>query len=329
MDGGIGGDADTESKCDGHWRISQDFARQNGDVELIDTPNHSPQKQQQQRRPKKGKTDTLISIAGGDDAFLSKTVHHDLVQNAAVPNMRDDAQWIDVWLFASDYTFNLSNVRNNCRDDTFPMLMMQLAHILVRNHQWSKKAHAKLRVMLMVDNQWDHRDRDNFDAMLQQLRLTELEVQVLKVFIRWKCAFKSVSISDFDIKLIGFVTVQEPENYSKPQWRSIIEEKRRGTNLKKVWLDIGSVHKVWCWTGVHFGVQYYNSLNSMIKSLSGETYFTFIALPEFPPIVEMDEEMNSRLNLMYYQSLYVLLRGLPPTALVATGEMDPVISIDL
>ena len=80
---------------------------------------------------------------------------------------------------------------------------------------------------------------------------------------------------------------------------------------------------------MHFGVQYYNSLNSMIKSLSGETYFTFIALPEFPPIVEMEEEMNSRLNLMYYQSLYVLLRGLPPTALVATGEMDPVISIDL
>jgi len=96
----------------------------------------------------KGKTDSLNT---GDDAFLARTVHHDLVKRATVPAMRDDSTWIDVWLFASDYTFNLSNIQNNNRDDTFPMLMMQLGHILVQNKVWVKKAHAKLRVLLMVE----------------------------------------------------------------------------------------------------------------------------------------------------------------------------------
>jgi len=269
-------------------QIQEDFARQNGDVEMLSTPNHSPQRSHtsntgsdassKSSKKEHGKMETMISIPG-DDAFLSRTVHHDVVQNASVPAMREEAQWIDVWLFASDYTFNFSNIQNNHRDDTFPMLMCQLAHILVQNKVWVKKAHAKWRILFMANNQWDQQDRANFDAIMQQLRLTDIEVQHLN----------------------------EPENYKKPKWQSIVEEKRKGTHLKK----------------------YYNSLNSIIKSHSAETYFTFLALPELPPIVDGDEEMTSRLNLMYYQSLYVLLRGLPPTALVATGEEKPVISIDL
>jgi len=259
-------------------RMALDFAAQNGgDVELIDSPKREPAAPAVAQ--KKGKTETMISIADGDDAFLSKTVLHDVVRAASVPALRDEAQWIDVWLFASDYSFDLSQIARNRRDDTFPMLMMQFQRILLQNKVWAQKARAKTRVLLMVDNRWNKEDRANFDALLQQLRLTEVEVQVLK----------------------------EPDNFSKPRWQSIIEGKRRGTNLKK----------------------YYNALNQTMKLMSGETYFTFLALPEFPPVVEGDDEMNQRLNLMYYQALYVLLRGLPPTALVATGEVEPVISIDL
>ena len=101
-------------------QIQQDFARQNGDMELIVTPNHSPQKNVDHLK--------VNSLNSGDDAFLASTVHHDFVQKASVPAMRDDSKWIDVWLFASDYTLNLSNIQNNNRDDTFPMLMV--CHLL-------------------------------------------------------------------------------------------------------------------------------------------------------------------------------------------------------
>ncbi len=94
---------------------------------------------------------------------------------------------------------------------------------------------------------------------------------------------------------------------TKIKWNDIINGNKKGKHLKK----------------------YYNSLNTTIKSLSSETYFTFIKLPNLPPIVDNDEKMNRKLNIIYYQSLYVLLRGLPPTALVQTSEIKPVISTDL
>eukprot|EP00487_Bulimina_marginata_P002723 TRINITY_DN16250_c0_g1_i1.p1 TRINITY_DN16250_c0_g1~~TRINITY_DN16250_c0_g1_i1.p1 ORF type:complete len:124 (-),score=13.65 TRINITY_DN16250_c0_g1_i1:304-630(-) len=98
--------------------------------------------------------------------------------------------------------------------------------------------------------------------------------------------------------------MKEPDNYPKPKLEDIIDGTKKATHLKK----------------------YYNSLNSTIKSLSSESYFTFLSLPPFPAIIDDDDEMNTKLNTIYYQSLYVLLRGLPPTALVRTGETDPVIS---
>lgn len=216
----------------------------------------------------------------GGDSFLHKSINHDFMKNVSVPKSREEAQWIDIWLFASDYSFDIMNLDNNCKDDTFPMLMMQLAHILLQNKVWVKKAKAKLRVLLMVNNKWDQSDKSNFDALLKQLRLNDID---------------------------NLIILKEPENYTKPKWESIIDGKKKSSNLKK----------------------YYNSLNGTIKSLSSETYITFMKLPKFPPIIDNDDEMNTKLNVMYYQSLYVLLRGLPPTALVATGEQHPVISIDL
>jgi len=212
--------------------------------------------------------------------FLDKTIHHDFIQNVTVPKSREDAQWIDVWLFATDYTLNEANLSNNYKDDTFPMLLMQLAHILLQNKIWTKRAKAKLRVLLMVNNKWDQYDKKRFDKLLKKLRLNDVD---------------------------NWITVKEPENYTKPKWNDIINGNKKSKDFKK----------------------YYNSLNNTIKSLSSESYFTFMKLPQLPPVLDNDNEMNAKLNKMYYQSMYILLRGLPPTALVQTGETKPVISTDL
>ena len=234
--------------------------------EIAMTPVHKPK---------------VMSAMSGD-GFLDKTINHDFMKNASVPKFREEqAQWIDVWLFANDYTFDLMNIDNNNKDDKFPMLIMQLSHILLQNKVYAKKAKAKIRVLLMVDNKWGQSDQNNFDLLLRELRLKD-------------------SIDHLQI-------LKEPVNYVKPKWEQIIKGKKKSSHLKK----------------------YYNSLNSTIKSLSSETYFTFMKLPEFPPIIDNNDEMTAKLNLTYYQSLYVLLRGLPPTALIATGEIDPVISTDL
>merc|ERR1712228_687906 len=211
---------------------------------------------------------------------LRGSIHHDFIRNVAIPKSRDDAQWIDIWLNAKDYSFDVNNLQNNCKDDTFPMLMMQISHILLSNKVWIKKAKAKLRVLLIINNEWAQQDRIQFDALLKKLRLNDID---------------------------NWITVKEPENYSKPRWKDIESGKADGLRLKK----------------------YYDSLNNTIKSLSSESYFTFMKLPEFPPFITGDEKKNEEMNRIYYQSLYVLLRGLPPTAFVGTGEIEPVISIDL
>ena len=210
---------------------------------------------------------------------LRGSIHHDFIRNVAIPKSRDDAQWIDIWLNAKDYSFDAENLQNNHKDDIFPMLMMQISHILLQNKVWIKKAKAKLRVLLIINNDWNQHDRMRFDALLKEMRLNDIS---------------------------NWITVKEPENYTKPKWKDIASGKEDALHLKK----------------------YYDSLNNTIKSLSSESYFTFMKLPQFPPFTG-DEKKDEQLNRIYYESLYVLLRGLPPTALVQTGEIEPVISIDL
>merc|ERR1712154_49049 len=52
------------------------------------------------------------------------------------PNVRN--QWVDIWLFAEDYTFDI--ISKSIQDSGFPMLIMQLAHILLQNKVWDKAA---------------------------------------------------------------------------------------------------------------------------------------------------------------------------------------------
>ena len=60
-----------------------------------------------------------------EDALLSATVRHSVVKGAAIPLTREEAQWIDVWLFARDYSLQMRE--ENHKDGVFPMLLLQLA----------------------------------------------------------------------------------------------------------------------------------------------------------------------------------------------------------
>ena len=188
------------------------------------------------------------------------------------PNIRN--QWVDIWLFADDYTFDLNDTT---KDYGFPMLIMQLAHILLQNKVWDKA--AGLRVFLLVNNKWNESDQLNFDTIVKDLRLGIDQVVVLK----------------------------QP-TMKKPSWKSIINNKMKKKHLKK----------------------YYSTLNSTMVSLSSQTYFTFLKLPQLPPTEDIDDnEMNIKLSRMYFESMYILLKQMPPTALIATGEELPVISMDI
>jgi len=77
--------------------------------------------------------------------------------------------------------------------------------------------------------------------------------------------------------------------------------------------------------------KYYSSFNNLIHEHSTRSLFTFIMLPELIPIQneDLDEKAIDELSDIYMDSLLSLTDGLPPTALVATGELMPVISTDV
>merc|ERR1712129_148521 len=105
----------------------------------------------------------------------------------STPNIRN--QWVDIWLFADDYIFNLT--QRSIKDSGFPMLIMQLSHILLQNKVWDKA--AGLRVFLLVNSEWNERNQVNFDTLVRNLRLG-----------------------------IDQVVVRKQPNCVKPSWRQII-----------------------------------------------------------------------------------------------------------
>merc|ERR1712113_144652 len=102
---------------------------------------------------------------------------------------------------------------------------------------------------------------------------------------------------------IDQVVVLKQPTMKKPTWQQLLDGKMKKKHWKK----------------------YYQTLNSTMVSLSTQTYFTFIKLPKLPPI-NTNNELNKKFAKIYFESLYILLKHMPPTALIATGEELPVIS---
>merc|ERR1711971_1411728 len=94
-----------------------------------------------------------------------------------------------------------------------------------------------------------------------------------------------------DIERIQILKQPEMFQAERPSWAELaaaMASEDNGDEARKK----AKAMKQWC-----------NALNQSIKSLSGQTYFSFIKLPELPPILD-DAETEARLSKVYAESLY-------------------------
>eukprot|EP00485_Elphidium_margaritaceum_P002943 CAMPEP_0202707636 /NCGR_PEP_ID=MMETSP1385-20130828/19934_1 /ASSEMBLY_ACC=CAM_ASM_000861 /TAXON_ID=933848 /ORGANISM="Elphidium margaritaceum" /LENGTH=969 /DNA_ID=CAMNT_0049366387 /DNA_START=21 /DNA_END=2930 /DNA_ORIENTATION=+ len=249
-------------------RLAQAIEEQYASTDLLNNKVSDERTSNIQQPPKKKTPKTKTTAAAATAAnywtFASKK------ESQNIGN-----EWVDIWLFAEDYSLNL-DAEHAAMDRGFPMLIMQFAHILLTNKVWDKA--AGLRVFLLVGDEWSDDDQQRFSAIVKDLRLDVDSVVVLK-----QTALR------------------------RPSWQSIIADESEKQRLLK----------------------YYQSLNETIVSLSSQTYFTFLRMPDLPPIDSNDEDMNHNLCTIHFEALYALLQNMPPTALICTGETLPVISMDI
>eukprot|EP01084_Bolivina_argentea_P303273 523567_1 len=106
-------------------------------------------------------------------------------------------RWVDIWLFAADYTFSL--------DDKHAILMMRLVHSLCQNPLWKKA--AELRVFLLVNNQWNENDQKTFDRIVNSKKLK------------------------FEVDQV--VVLKHTKTFQKPLWKRVINGEMTQKHLKK------------------------------------------------------------------------------------------------
>ena len=77
-------------------------------------------------------TPTITPILSSE-SILSNTIKR---KKMMLPDTTDN-KWIDVWIFADEYSFDINDLENEGNhDNIFPMLLMQFAHILSINKVW-------------------------------------------------------------------------------------------------------------------------------------------------------------------------------------------------
>jgi len=192
---------------------------------------------------------------------------------------------VDVWISGDKYTYDYKD--QNHKDKTFPMLMMQLAHILMLNKVWDKK--ANLRVFLLVNEHWQTSDRDKFDIIMKDLRIKVEKVEEVKL--------KSFPNLNWNALLEEIQSCEHPEIE--------IKETKTAKEMKS----------------------YYQLLNEIMVEKSKKTHLTLLAMPKMPPLPK--NKIAEGLAVVYLEWLSCLVKNLPPTAMVATGEPIPVISVDI
>lgn len=198
---------------------------------------------------------------------------------------------IDVWIDCSAYTWDMVSSK---RDSGFPALMLQLAFIVSQNPQFARG--SQIRAILLVELNCHEKAKEVF---LRCCKLLRLKVD----FIHY--------IEDVQGMLKWNEFMQNEEKYDLGNLK-VDNAAENGDNP-----DLSD-------TGV---VASARRLNNLICEHSEDTYITFFALPEIPPIFHNDPDISKRLGHRWLQHLLNLVNGIPcPIAFVKTGEIDPVIS---
>ena len=269
---------------------------------------------------------------------IAKIPNINLYFNSVVSLDSNFKYWVDVWLFSDDYSFDINlnddddgvsgggNVemsRNenengngngngglNEYDNDFPMLMMQLAHLILLNRKWGSIAKLRIFIVIKEDEEWNNSKQKRFDDILKELRLSVDKCVILKRPKPGQVGTGNVNNGNGDNDGAGISGNNNMmETSDRPSWDNVISGKTSENEM----------------------ILYYKQINNMIRRISGKTLFLFLRLPRLPPISRMKQnnKMISKLNQLYFTCLYVLLNNLPSCALVATGESVPVISVDI
>jgi len=211
-----------------------------------------------------------------DIQLISSTLLKQRYQRAKRnPDTISTAHSLDVVIQADDYSFDAETTG----DVGFPMLLLQLAHIVSLNKKWQRVVH--MRILLFIN------DQD--------------EAQVLEI-IQGFLYLARISVEQI-------ITIRAPkEDHS-------LELSKEGLGVAQDACD-------------SYG-RYYEQLNQLILKETKYSRFVFMKLPDLPPIDKVNDKEADRISEMYVDSLIALTAGLPPTALVATGERINAISLDI
>jgi len=182
---------------------------------------------------------------------------------------------LDVVIQADDYDWTTGK----SGDTGFPMLLLQLAHIVSLNKKWQRIAH--MRILLFISDQEE-----------------EQIVETLRGFL-----------------YLARIDVQQVVSIRAPREARVLKV---GSDGEGVDHDLCDSYE-----------RYYEQLNQLIIKETKYSRFVFMKLPDLPPIDHVNEKEASRITDLYVSTLTVLTAGLPPSALVATGESINAISLDI
>jgi len=196
---------------------------------------------------------------------------------------------IDVWIECAAYSWDMEDSE---RDSGFPALMLQLAFIVSQNPQFARS--SQIRAILMVQLNCEERSKEVFLRCCKVLRLkVDYVLCVPDVHGRFK--WEDFRLNDEKLDSGGVEAGKEPEQDVHPADTAAIALGRR--------------------------------LNNLLCNHSEDTYITFFALSEIPPMYNNLPDVSRRLGHSWLLYLVNLVNGIPcPIAFVKTGEIDPVIS---
>jgi len=224
-------------------------------------------------------------------------------------------KWIDIWLFVDKYSFDVEHLKETGNNDfVFPMLMMQFAHILSINKVW--KTNGNIRVLLLVqkhvqechENGIDPEKLKKFKQILQKLRLNDYVKKIETIILPNNESYCFEHAAWFDSSgevMSEYLTSGDDDN----------EDDNK--NDEDTYDDSVVIQQRI--------ERYFHRINDILRHNSDETYFTFISLPDF----SLKQSDQNNMTSTYIQSLHILTKDLPPTALIKCGQNIPVISVDI
>lgn len=200
---------------------------------------------------------------------------------------------IDVWIEFAAYSWDMENSH---RDSGFPALMLQLAFIVSQNPQFARS--SQIRVILLVQLNCEERSKELFLRCCKVLRL-KLDCVHCVTDVHGRFKWEDICLN-------------EQKTRSCDGNLGITKDDQDPNQIDTKAVDLAK------------------RLNKLLCEYSQDTYITFYALPEIPPMHNNYPDECRMLGNSWLLYLVSLVNGIPcPIAFVKTGEIDSVISTEM